>query len=99
MLRDRYICSEVYMGRVSYLVGDIIITQGWNILRPCLENNLPWLTVDTVEQLHEDRKKWLKKELDEMPVYILWDTYLIKMKPNEWETEYYLVPTSKNFSW
>jgi hypothetical protein len=28
MLRDRYICSEVYMGRVSYLVGDIIITQG-----------------------------------------------------------------------
>lgn len=99
MLRDRYICSEVYMGRVSYLVGDIIITQGWNILRPCLENNLPWLTVDTVEQLHEDRKRWLKKELDEMPVYILWDTYLIKVKPNEWETEYYLVPTSKNFRW
>ena len=27
LLRDKYIASELYMGRVSFLVGDVIITQ------------------------------------------------------------------------
>ena len=99
VLRDKYIQSELFMGRVSYLVGDIIITQAGNILRPSLKNNLPWLTEDTVDELHEKRIQRLKKEVDDLPVYTLWDTYLIKIKPNERETYYYLVPTSKNFSW
>lgn len=99
VLRGKYIQSELFMGRVSYLVGDIIITQAGNILRPSLKNNLPWLTEDTVDELHEKRMKRLKREIDDLPVYTLWDTYLIKIKPNERETYYYLVPTSKNFSW
>lgn len=99
VLRGKYIQSELFMGRVSYLVGDIIITQAGNILRPSLKNNLPWLTEDTVDELHEKRIQWLKREIDDLPVYTLWDTYLIKIKPNERETYYYLVPTSKSFSW
>lgn len=99
VLRDRYIQSELYLGRANYLVGDIIISQAGHLLRPSLKNNLPWLTEATVDELHEKRMKWLKREIDDLPVYILWDTYLIKMKPNERETYYYLVPTSKNFRW
>lgn len=93
MLRDKYIASEVYMGRVSFLVGDVIITEAGNVLRPCLENNIPWLTPETVEALHQKRKDWLKCQ-DELDIYILRDTYLVKYKLNEYEREtFYLIPT------
>jgi hypothetical protein len=92
MLRDKYIASEIYMGRVSFLIGDVIITQAGNVLRPCLENNIPWLTKDTVSSLHDDRMKYLKKKKD-LDIYILWDTYLVKYQPNEFEQRFYLVPT------
>lgn len=62
LLRDKYIVSELYMGRVSFLLGDVIVTQAGNILRPSLENNIPWLTKDTVETLHKKRMDWLKKK-------------------------------------
>ena len=93
MLRDKYIASEIYMGRVSFLVGDVIITQAGNVLRPCLENNIPWLTPDTVEELHKKRFDWLKKKIDDLNIYILRDTYLVKYQPNEFEQRFYLIPT------
>lgn len=93
MLRDKYIVGEVYMWRASFLVGDIIITQNGNVLRPCLENNIPWLTPDTVEELHKKRLDWLKKKIDDLDIYILRDTYLVKYQPNEFEQRFYLIPT------
>lgn len=93
MLRDKYIISEVYLGRASFLVGDIIISQAGNIYRPCLENNIPWLTTDTVEELHKKRIDWLKKKTDDLDIYVLRDTYLVKYQPNEREKMFYLIPT------
>jgi len=93
MLRDKYIISEVYLGRVSFLVGDVIISQAGNIYRPCLENNIPWLTKDTVDELHKKRMDWLKKKTDDLKIYILWDTYLVKYQPNEREKWFYIIPT------
>lgn len=93
MLRDKYIVNELYMGRVSFLVGDVIITQAGNVLRPCLENNIPWITKDTVDELHKKRMDWLKKKTDDLKIYILQDAYLTKYKPNEYEQRFYLIPT------
>ena len=93
LLRDKYIQTELYMGRLSFLVGDIIITQNGNILRPILENNIPWLTKDTVEELHQKRIDWLKRKTDDLKVYALWDCYFLKIQPNEWETLFYFTPT------
>ena len=93
LLRDKYMHTELYMGRVGFLVGDIIITQNGNILRPILENNIPWLTKDTVEELHQKRIDWLKRKTDDLKVYALWDCYFLKIQPNEWETLFYFTPT------
>lgn len=93
MLRDKYICSELYLWPVSYLIGDVIISQGGNIFRPILGNSLPWLTKETVEELHEKRMKYLKKENDDVPIYVLRDAYLIKIPVNKLENLFYIVPT------
>ena len=93
LLRDKYMQTELYMGRVWFLVGDIIITQNGNILRPILENNIPWLTKDTVEELHDKRIAWLNREIDDLEVYTLWDCYFLKVHPNERETLFYFTPT------
>lgn len=93
MLRGKYIASEIYMGRVSFLIGDVIITQAGNVLRPCLENNISWLTPSTVEELHKKRLDWLKKKTDDLDIYVLRDTYLVKYQPNEREKMFYIIPT------
>lgn len=93
LLRDKYIQTELYMGRVSFLVWDIIITQGGNVFRPILENNIPWLTKDTVEELHQKRLDWLSWKTDDLQVYALWDCYLLKIQLNERETLFYFTPT------
>ena len=93
MLRNKYIVTELYLWRVGFLVGDVIITQNWNVIRPLLENNIPWLTVDTVEELHQKRIDYLKKKTDDLEIYALWDCYLIKVQPNERETYFYITPT------
>ena len=93
LLRNKYMQTELYMGRVGFLVGDIIITQNGNTLRPALENNIPRLNKDTVEWLHKQRMDYLKGKNDDLQIYILWDTYLFKYQINERETFYYIVPT------
>lgn len=93
MLRDKYIISEVYLGRASFLVGDIIISQAGNIYRPCLENNIPRLTSDTAGELHKKRLDWLKKKTDDLDIYVLRDTYLVKYQLNRREKMFYIIPT------
>lgn len=93
LLRDKYIVSELYLWRVSFLMGDIIITHNWNVMRPILENNIPWLNKDTVEELHKKRFDWLHRKIADLPIYILWDSYLIRIQINKRETFYYIVPT------
>lgn len=94
MIRDKYISSEIYLGRVSFLLWDIIISNWWNVYRPILDEWIDWLRKDTVEEIHENRIKWLNKEIDDYPVYILRDAYLIKKRINEYEDYFYIVPTS-----
>ena len=91
LLRDKYIKSELYLWRVSFLVWDIIITQNGNVLRPCLENNIEWLNKDTVISLHDKRVKYLNWEDNDLQIYILWDCYLLEIHINEREYIYYLV--------
>lgn len=93
LLRDKYLISEVYLGRCSFLVWDIIITQNWNVLRPILENNIPWLTKDTVEDLHQKRLDYLKKKIDDLQIYALRDCYLFKVQLDKKEPWFYIVPT------
>lgn len=93
LLRDKYICSELYLWRVNFLIGDVIISSNWNIFRPILENNIPWLTKDTVEELHKQRFDRLYRRCDDIPIHILRDAYLIKISINERENFYYIVPT------
>lgn len=93
MLRDKYIRTEIYLWRVCFLLWDIIISTSWNVFRPMLWQSIPWLTKDTVEEWHNKRQQWLKKKIDELPVYVLRDAYLMKIQPNERETYFYIVPT------
>lgn len=93
LLRGKLIACELYMWRVWYLVGDVIITQAGNVFRPCLENNIPWLTKDTVEELHQKRLDWFKRKTDDLEIYIIWDSYFTRMQINEREKYFYLIPT------
>ena len=93
MSRNKYIISEFYLWRTSFLVWDVLITQAWNVFRPSLVNNLPWLNKDTVEELHKKRMDWFKcKSYDKPPIYIVNDAYLIKVSL-KWENLFYIVPT------
>ena len=93
LLRDKYIASEIYLWRVSFLVGDVIITQAGNIFRPVLEHWLPWLNSGTVNELHQKRLDWFARKCSDLPIYILRDAYLFKYQINERETYFYIVPT------
>lgn len=93
MVRWKFFCSELYLGRDSFILWDVLITWTWNVFRIALENNLPWLTKDTVEECHEKRMNWWKnKSDDEPPIYMVNDAYLIKIAVNERENLYYIVP-------
>ena len=94
MLRWKFMVSELYLWRDSFIFGDVLVTQTWNLFRIALENNLPWLTKDTVEDIHKLRVDWHKNKWEVAPpIYIVNDAYLIKVQPNERETLYYIVPT------
>lgn len=94
MRRWKYMVSEMYLWRNSFILGDVVVTQTGNLFRISLENNFPWLTKDTVEEIHEKRMARIKGESDDAPpIYIVNDAYLIKIQPNERETLFYIVPT------
>lgn len=94
MLRWKFMVSELYLGRDSFIFWDVLVTQTWNTYRIALENNLPWLTKDTVEEIHSLRMDWRKNGGDKAPpIYIVNDAYLIKIKINERENLFYIVPT------
>lgn len=96
IIRWRYIASEVYLWRYSFLVWDVIVTTMGQMFRPCLENNLWWLTKDTVDMLHTARLEFMKyTRWINVPIAIIKDAYLIAIKTNERETLYYVVPTAR----
>ena len=72
----------------------MLVTGTGNLFRIALNNNLSRLTKDTVEEIHQKRMAWIKsKSNDAPPIYIVNDAYLIKIKINERETLFYIVPT------
>ena len=92
--RGKYIASEAYLWRNSFIMGDVIVTQTGHMFQPCLENNIDWLTPNTIDAIHNTRMKWRKKKWKEKPpIYMLSDAYLIKIPINERENYYYLIPT------
>lgn len=94
MIRWKLIVSELYLWRTSFIFWDVLVTQTGNTYRIALENNLPWLTKDTVEDIHEKRMQWRKhKWKDKPPIYIVNDAYLVKYEPNEREKIFYIIPT------
>lgn len=94
MRRDKYIPEEVYLWRTSFIFWDVLVTQTGHLFRIALENNLSWLTKDTVEDIHGKRIKWRKEKAKVAPpIYMVSDAYLIKVPINEWETYFYIVPT------
>lgn len=91
--RDKYILSEMYLGRTSFIFGDVVVTETWNVFRISLDHNLPWLTRETVEDVHKARMDWWKGKTKEWPpIYMLSDAYLVKVSL-KWENLFYIVPT------
>lgn len=98
LIRDVYIASEVYMWRNSFIIWDVIVTDTGALFPISLENNLPWLTKDTVEEYHKMRLTWHQsKKAPSPPIYKLPDCYLLKIPINERETYWYIVPYKNNF--
>lgn len=94
MIRGKLMVSELYLWRTSFIFWDVLVTQTGNTYRIALENNLPWLTKDTVEEIHSLRMEWRKHKWEVAPpIYIVNDAYLIKVQPNEREKLFFIVPT------
>lgn len=94
MIRGKFMISELYLWRTSFIFWDVLVTQTGNTYRIALGNNLPWLTKDTVEDIHEKRMQWRRhKWKDKPPIYIVNDAYLAKYEPNEREKIFYIIPT------
>jgi len=92
--RGKYIASEVYLWRTSFIMGDVVVTQTGHMYQPCLENNIPWLTPETIEDIHNVRMKRRKKKWKEKPpLYMVNDAYLVKIHINEREFLSYIIPT------
>lgn len=92
--RGKYIASEVYLWRTNFIFWDVLVTQTGNMFQISLENNLKWLTPDTVEQIHATRvERWKKKWKEKPPIYLVKDAYLLKIPINGRETFYYILPT------
>lgn len=94
ILRDKYIANEVYLWRYSYIFGDVIVTQTGGVFNISLNNNIPWLNKNTIEDVHKNRMDWMNHKIDiQPPIYLLEDAYLLVIKPNERETYFYITPT------
>ena len=92
--RGKYIVSEAYLWRNSFIMWDVIVTQTGHKFQPCLEHNIRWLNPKTIDNIHNVRmKRWKKKWKEKPPIYMLQDAYLVKITPNEWEQRFYIVPT------
>lgn len=94
MRRWKYMLSEMYLWRNSFILGDVLVTGTGNLFRIALNNNLSRLTKDTVEEIHQKRMAWIKSKSNYAPpIYIVNDAYLIKVHINEREDLFYIVPT------
>ena len=93
MLRWKFMVSELYLWRVNFIFWDVLVTTTGNLFRIAIENNLPWLTKDTIEDIHKKRMKRYKEKAPYPPIYLVNDAYLIKIPINERENYFYIVPT------
>lgn len=94
MKRGKYFQSEVYLWRNSFIIWDVIITQTGHLFRISLNGGPSWLTKETIEDEHEDRMKFFRREIKKPKhLYRVSDAYLIKIDLNERERCFYIVPT------
>lgn len=101
-----YMAGEVFLWRISWIFGDVIVTSMGHMFRIALENNLKWLTPDTVEEIHQQRLNYKHKE-DKCPIRLLYNAYLIKVPAckiiekdwikDYWHYSYYVVPMWNKF--
>lgn len=96
---------EVWVWYRCFMVWDIIATSMWHMFKIALENNLDWLTKDTIDSIHEQRKYiWhnCNKRVKWFPIACMDNCYLIKIPADkivcdDWNIEhhhynYYIVP-------
>lgn len=101
-----YIPEEIYLWHISRIFWDVIVTSMGHMFKIALENNLKWLTPDTVEEIHQQRLNY-KKEWDKCRIYPLYNSYLIKIPAckiyekdwikDYWHYFYYVVPMWNKF--
>lgn len=101
-----YIPEEIYLWHISRIFWDVIVTSMGHMFKIALENNLKWLTPDTVEEIHQQRLNY-KKEWDKCRIYPLYNSYLIKVPAwkiyeedwikDYWHYFYYVVPMWNKF--
>lgn len=101
-----YIPEEIYLWHISRIFWDVIVTSMGHMFKIALENNLKWLTPDTVEEIHQQRLNY-KKEWDKCRIYPLYNSYLIRVPAwkiyeedwikNYWHYFYYVVPMWNKF--
>lgn len=101
-----YMPEEVYLWHISWIFWDVIVTSMGHMFKIALENNLKWLTPDTIETIRQQRLNY-KKEKDKCRIYTLMNAYLIKVPAckiyekdwikNYWHYFYYVVPMWDKF--
>lgn len=101
-----YIPSEVYLWHISWIFWETIITSMGHMFKIALENNLKWLTPDTIEDVRQQRLNY-KKKWDKCRIYVLLNAYLIRVPnckiyekdwiKNYWHYSYYVVPMWNKF--
>ena len=106
LIRDRYIDWLPYLWHNNYLLGDFIATGKGQVLLPALDNNLPYLTRETLNDIHNQTIAWLNEEKNKVPLYLMRDLYLVRIPASKFQNEnkeddsnnsyyYYVVP----FNW
>jgi hypothetical protein len=81
----------------------MICTSKGQLFLPYLDSNVPYLTKDSLEEIHDNTKRWLNGEKVKLPIYIMRDLYLLRIpaskfqnENDEWDSNntyyYYVVP-------
>ena len=96
-----YMPDGVFLWNISWIFGEEIVTSMGHMFKIALENNLPWLTPDNVEDVRNKRLAY-KRKWDDCPIYILFNAYLIRVPAwkiyeddgikDYWHYYYYVIP-------
>lgn len=104
-LQEWVFIPETWVWYKCFMVWDIIATSMWHMFKIALENNLDWLTKDTIDDIHKQRiefRYWWDKIPKWFPIARMNNCYLIKIPADkivcdDWNIEhhhynYYIVP-------